>query len=515
MFPSDKITTAKPYIVFVSLLSVFIIGIVDYLTGVELNIAIFYLLPISVVTWFAGRREGIFLSSLAAIVWLSTDVFLVESHYSYTAIPFWNAIMRGGVFIIVVFLLSRLKVALIHEKETSRIKSNMLSLVSHLNLAMTSTLDLHTVGKSVLETIELLFPGCASTIRLLNRETGDLQPLASCNLDEDAWTAELPKSPLAREVLEIMAPLIVRNVQTDSRTQNIEFFRRHGLVSYLGLPLTARGDLLGIISLYNKHEHDFTNEEVAFFTTLGGQAAIALQNARLFEEVRAGHVQLRDLSRRLLEVQEAEHRHIARELHDEIGQILTGLKLTLELSGRLSTQEASVKLAEAQALLDDLITRTRRLSLDLRPSMLDDLGLFPALRWHFERYSSVTQVNVTFNHSGLEGKRFAPQLETAAYRIVQEAMTNVARHSGVKQVMIDVCSDQDTLTIEIEDKGVGFDPGAAMRAGKASGLTGVRERTMLLGGRLKLESAPGTGTSLTVEFPLAESPQKDGAQWMK
>ena len=497
------------------LLSILIIGIVDYLTGVELNIAIFYLLPISLVTWFTGRREGIFLSSLAAMVWLSTDVFLVESHYSYSAIPFWNAIMRGGVFVIVVLLLSRLKVALIHEKESSRIKSTMLSLVGHLNRAMTSTLDLHTVGRSLLETIELLFPGCASTIRLLNRETGDLQPLASYNLNEEEWTAESPNLPLAREVLELMAPLTVRNVQADPRTQHIEFFRKHGLVSYLGFPLIARGDLLGIISLYNKQEHEFTKEEIAFFTTLGGQAAIALQNARLFEEVRAGHMQLRDLSRRLLEVQEAEHRHIARELHDEIGQILTGLKLTLELSGRLPAQEARSKLATAQALLDDLITRTRRLSLDLRPSMLDDLGLFPTLRWHFERYSSTTQVSVTFNHSGLQGKRFAPQLETAAYRIVQEAMTNVARHAGVKQVMIDVCSDEDTLTIEIEDKGRGFDPGAATREGKASGLTGIRERTMLLGGRLTIESAPGAGTSVTVEFSLGRAPEKNGAQWTR
>src|SRR5207249_11777853 len=98
------------------------------------------------------------------------------------------------------------------------------------------------------------------------------------------------------------------------------------LVSYLGLPLIARGDVLGIISLYSRYEHEFTKEDVAFFTTLGAQAAIALQNARLFEQVRAGHEQLRELSRRLLEVRELEHRHIARELHDEIGQILTGLK---------------------------------------------------------------------------------------------------------------------------------------------------------------------------------------------
>lgn len=498
----------------VGFLSVIIVGITDYVTGINVKLAVLYLLPISFVTWFAGRKQGLLISALSVIVSLTEEFFLVERYYSHPAVPFWNAATRGSVFVIVVLFLSRLKTALEYEKEFSRLKTDMLSLISHSNLAITSTLNLHTVGKNLLETIEAFFPGCAIRIRLFNRQTGELEPLASCNLNEEEGTAESINWPWPRGVLEIKAPLIVRNVQIDPRTQNIEFCRRNGLVSYLGLPLIARGDLLGIISLYTKQEREFTKEEVAFFTALGGQAAIALQNARLFEEVHASHAQLRALSHRLLEVQETDRRHLARELHDEIGQILTGLKITLEVSGRLPFQEASAKLAEAQALLNDLITRTRGLSLDLRPSMLDDLGLFPALRWHFERYTSNTQVNVTFNHSGLEGKRFAPQIETAAYRIVQEALTNVARYADVKQVTIDVCSDQDTLTIEIEDRGAGFNPGAATREGKVSGLTGMRERTMLLGGKIKIESAPGAGTSVTVEFPLSEPSEKIGEQWI-
>ncbi len=510
----QKIIQSKSQVVLTSLLSVLVIGIADYVTGIQITLALFYLLPISFITWFTGRREGLFISALAVMVWLTTDFLLVQRYYSHPAIPYWNAAMRGSIFIIVVFLLSRLKTALEYEKEFSRLKTDMLSLVSHSNLAITSTSNLHGVGRSLLETIEAFFPGCATTIRLFNRETAELEPLTSYNLNEQEWAAELPNLPVAQEVLEIKAPLIVRNVQTDPRTWNTEFCQKNGLVSYLGLPLSARGDLLGIISLYTKHEHEFTKEEIAFFTALGGQAAIALQNARLFQEVRASQAQLRALSRRLLEAQETDRHHIARELHDEIGQILTGLKITLQVSGRLPFQEASAKLVEAQALLNDLITRTRGLSLDLRPSILDDLGLFPTLCWHFERYTSNTQVNVTFNHSGLEGKRFAPQIETAAYRIVQETLTNVARYAGVKQVMVDVCSDQDTLTIEIKDKGVGFNPEAATGAGKVGGLTGMRERTMLLGGKIKIESAPGTGTSVTVEFPLGEPSEKGGEQWV-
>jgi signal transduction histidine kinase len=510
-----KILGSQRYVILVSLLAITIIGIADYSTGVQINIAIFYLLPISFITWFTGRREGICLSCLAATVWLVTDFFLVENHFSYAFIPFWNAIMRGGVFIIVVLLLSRLKIALMHEKETSQLKSNMLSLASHLNLAMTSTLNPHTVGKSLLETIELLFPGCATTIGLLNRETGDLEPLAACNLDGLDWTAPLLKSPLAQKVLETVAPVVVHNVQTDPRTQSIGFFLRNGLVSFFGLPLTAGGDALGILCLYTRDEHQFTNEEMAFFNTLAGQTGIALQNDRLFEEVRDGHAQLRDLSRQLLDVQESDRRHMARELHDEIGQILTGLQLTLEMASRLPLQEARIRLEKAQSLVHDLITRVRGLSLDLRPLMLDDLGLLPTLLWHIERYTSNTGVEVKFNHSGLEGKRFAPQLETSAYRIVQEALTNIARHTEVKQVMVNTACMPDTLILEIQDEGTGFDFETTIRTGKANGLTGMRERTMLLGGKLTIDSTPGAGTYIIAELPLGELRENVTEQWAR
>jgi PAS domain S-box-containing protein len=137
---------------------------------------------------------------------------------------------------------------------------------------------------------------------------------------------------------------------------------------------------------------------------------------------------MRVLSRRLIAVQEAERHRIALELHDEIGQILTGLKLKLEMSERLTQGAAHDSLAEAQMLVNDLMTRTRQLSLDLRPATLDHLGLLPALLMHMRQYTSQTQVRVDFRHSGLEGRRFAPELETAAFRIVQEALTNVERH---------------------------------------------------------------------------------------
>jgi signal transduction histidine kinase len=134
--------------------------------------------------------------------------------------------------------------------------------------------------------------------------------------------------------------------------------------------------------------------------------------------------------------------------------------------------------------------------------MLDDLGLVAALLWHFGRYTEQTKVRVLFQHAGLEQRRFPPDLETAAYRIVQEALTNVARHAGVGEVTVRLWTEEHALAVQVEDRGVGFDARAVPVAGR-TGLTGMRERVVLLEGQLSIESSPGGGVRLTAELPLA------------
>ena len=219
---------------------------------------------------------------------------------------------------------------------------------------------------------------------------------------------------------------------------------------------------------------------------------------------------LKSLSRRLMEVQETERRNIALELHDEIGQVLTGLKLSLEIGARRPAEEVRRSLEEARLLVNELMARVRKLSLDLRPAMLDDLGLLPALLWHFEHYTAQTEVRVIFKHSGLERRRFGPEVETAAYRIVQEALTNIARHAQVSEATVRLSTHQQTLLIEVQDHGRGFDMESVLGASESSGLAGMRERAVLLGGRLTIESQQGAGTHLTAELGLANSPATTG-----
>ena len=218
-------------------------------------------------------------------------------------------------------------------------------------------------------------------------------------------------------------------------------------------------------------------------------------------------LRLQALSRRLLEVQEEERGRLARELHDEIGQTLTGLDLALGRGDRLGADGLRRAVAEARDGIRELTGQVRDLSLRLRPSMLDDLGLLPALLWHFERYTARTGVYVVFHHTGL-ARRFSREGETAAYRIVQEALTNVARHAGVGEASVRIALDRDALRLQIEDRGAGFDAAAPRSDG--CGLSGMRQRVALLGGRLDVASASGSGTRLTAEWPEGGEGTCDG-----
>jgi PAS domain S-box-containing protein len=213
---------------------------------------------------------------------------------------------------------------------------------------------------------------------------------------------------------------------------------------------------------------------------------------------------LQTLSRRLLEVQEEERRHLARELHDEVGQILTGLRLILKPTGHLTPDTAKAGFEQARTLVDGLLETVRHLSFDLRPAALDQLGLLPGLLALFDRYTRQSGVLVTFKHQGVD-RRFAPDAETTAYRIAQEALTNVARHAGVAGVCVRVWAGADTLNIQVEDRGRGFDREAVLATPRSCGLPGMQERVTLLGGHLTIESRPGAGTQITAELPLPKA----------
>jgi PAS domain S-box-containing protein len=256
------------------------------------------------------------------------------------------------------------------------------------------------------------------------------------------------------------------------------------------------------IEMYHKSGGTIWAEATtAFLRDKDGRPIGTFGVTRNITERKRYEAKLRSLSSRLVELQEAERRHIARELHDQIGQSLTGLRLLLEMIPDQPTQNVRASIDEAQGLINDLMNRVKDLSLELRPSMLDDLGLMPTLLRHFERYKAQTHVSVNFKQRGIE-RRFAPDLETAVFRIVQEGLTNVARHASVSTADVRIVVSRSKLKVQIEDRGSGFDAQILSARGAADGIAGMQERASLLGGRLAVNSIPGVGTQLMAEFPL-------------
>src|SRR2546422_563766 len=260
-------------------------------------------------------------------------------------------------------------------------------------------------------------------------------------------------------------------------------------VEVVGIPITLAGRQGGQIIV-----RDITERRQA-------EQAVRERQA----EVRRSRERLEALSQRLLKVQENERRLIARELHDQIGQALTAVKLNLE-SLRSGRRAKAFPLDESVAIVEQLMEAGRSTSPELRPSALDDLGLAAALRWYADRQGRRAGFSVRVR-TQLPAERLASDLETACFRVAQEAITNVARHAGAKRVEVDARAEDGTLDLTVRDDGRGFDV-AAVRGGTTAegsiGLDGMEERVHLLGGDFRIDSQPGTGTTVWARFPLTE-----------
>lgn len=259
----------------------------------------------------------------------------------------------------------------------------------------------------------------------------------------------------------------------------------------------ARGDFSVRTGL--PHSHD----ELGQLTVAFDQMAQALEQ-REVERQRASH-KLQVLSHRLVEVQETERRHIARELHDEIGQSLTAAELNLQAALQApGTAALERRLEDSIQAVERVLEQVHDLSLNLRPSMLDDLGLEPALRWYTHRQAALTGMQAEFQAEQL-GERLDSMIETECFRVAQEALTNVVRHAQARSVWVHLSRANSHIHLSVRDDGVGFDV-AALRdeavRGASLGLLSMEERTALAGGGLEFKSAPGHGTEVHAWFPL-------------
>lgn len=277
-------------------------------------------------------------------------------------------------------------------------------------------------------------------------------------------------------------------------------FFRETVRSWLGVPIISRGDVIGLYAIDRIIPRAFTDDHIRQVETLVSQAAVAIQNAWLFEQVRSGHERLQALSRRLVEVQESERRYIAQELHDEAGQALTTLLVGLELlEGKTSNPEVISAIKSMNDTVASVLENLHRLAVHLRPASLDQVGLIAALNQHLDGVVDKYNLKVQFEAVGIN-ERIHPEVETALYRIVQEAVTNIIRHARATRVDVLLQARGSDLILLVEDDGVGFDPHEPVDRDRL-GLFGMRERVDALMGSLEIESSSSCGTTIRVQVP--------------
>jgi signal transduction histidine kinase len=282
----------------------------------------------------------------------------------------------------------------------------------------------------------------------------------------------------------------------------------HNLRSSVGFPLTVGQQVIGALTVARAESGPPPEDLLSFGRQLADSLAVTLQNARLFSQLEAARQQARSFSHRLVEALEDERRTIARELHDEAGQSLTTLNLGLGQLKRepAQPQEFEARIADLQQITSSVMEELHRIAVNLRPVALDRYGLVPAFEQYVEAFGRHSGLKVQLAVAGLGGEqRYAPEIETALYRVLQEALTNVARHAQATRAGVVVESRGATLTVIVEDNGRGFDLEQALNSGRL-GLLGMRERAEMLGGTLTIETSPGAGCSVYVSVPLSPVP---------
>jgi signal transduction histidine kinase len=413
-----------------------------------------------------------------------------------------------------------------------------LSAMVEMARILASTMDLGRLLQSSLERIVHSFEGARCSLISLRQLDGRLK-LAGVyrqpGAPDQSTDAELLAA--AAKAVESEAPV---GADWDGGISALGAESFTGGRSYrtLGVPLRAQERTLGGLALAALwQETPLRAEQLSLLNAFAQQIATSVENAQLYGMLRQREGDLEDLVRQLVNAQEGERQRIARELHDETGQKLTALAMGLaaveanlstlgdevhstgrapagkpaepvELSRAMQVQAgASSLVRNLRSVADQAIVELRKVMTNLRPSQLDDLGLVPTLRWYLREHAERhPDLRVTLE-AGRLSRRLPSNAETVLFRVVQEALSNVVRHAHATEVTVTLTQGQDSVRLEVQDDGIGFDAGAigapaAQARASGWGLVGMRERAALVGGQFAIQSQVGHGTRVVVELPL-------------
>ena len=371
---------------------------------------------------------------------------------------------------------------------------------------ISSSLDLEVVLQQTIELVLEATRGDACFLHLWDPERSVLTLRAASEGFEDVvGTVELrPGEGVAGWVAEHREVVVIpEGKMRDPRYKYIPELRGEEFTSLLSVPLVSRsGSLVGVFNVHARDRRDFSDRDVEFLRSTSSLVAASLENANLYHALEEKEQALEDVVRRTIDAQEDERRRLATEIHDGVTQQLISVWYRLQAARRHlpgGSGRVDAEFERAQTLVDSALDEARVAIHDLRPAMLDDLGLGPSIRALAPRsLAEGTEIELTVD----DDISLPSHQEVALYRIAQETLSNVRRHADASCVEIALSRDGDRVSMRIADDGRGFDHSPTNATATSFGLIGISERAALLGGRLRVESAPGMGTAIEVELPI-------------
>ena len=483
---------------------------------------ILFMAPIVWASFLFGWR-GAFATSLVALACMLPRALFISANQTDAIFETSAVFVIGNVVAISFASLrkereyrSQLEIA--HQElktHIQAIKENERNLASlnQISSTISQSLELEQVLNAAIDNVVDIMQVDVAWIFLLNEETRELELSAHRGFSEE-FARGIDRLKIGEGFSGMVAktgkPLFTEDASQDSRLVR-DVLIKYNVHSLLAVPLSAKGEVNGTLDIAMHSYRMFQEEEIEQLTAIGNQIGVAVENARLYQRQQEAVGQLGKMQENLrfylqqvTKAQEEERKRISHELHDETIQALVVLSRrldTLASDKKGLPEEHRHNLEEIWRQTNDVIREIRRLSQDLRPAALDQLGLVPALEWlasEATEYSGIrTDVSVLGNV-----RRFPGEVELVFFRITQEALRNVWRHSGASTAKIKVEFEEDKVRITVSDNGKGFKIPERMvdyaRDGKL-GLAGMQERAQLIGGTLKVSSREGEGTDVVME----------------
>ncbi len=461
---------------------------------------IIFILPIAGAAFAFGQAGGLVTLALAVFI-MVPRIFLVSD---YPADALLETAAVAAISYVVIWMIETQE----REKRLRQEAVEELGTVNAIAVTVSQSLDLEEIlDRALSKVLEVMRLEAKGGILLLNAESQKLHLRAHRGLSPEFVRREAEIAVgecLCGLVAEAGEVLISDGSSEDARHTRCRELEPH---SHIVVPLKSRGRVQGVMFLYLRGAYQPGAGDRRLFASIGSQIGVAIENARLYENMRF-------YVRQITRAQEDERKRIARELHDETAQALIDLSRRLDdlAASRESLPESTTeRLEELHDLIDGILRGVRRFSRDLRPSVLDHLGVLPALEGLMADVKE-DGIETKLKVDG-ERQRLSPEAELALFRIVQEALSNVRRHSQASQVVMVVEFGENRVRISVDDNGQGFElpdrTGDLAATGKL-GLIGMHERARLLGGTLLIKSEPGRGTAVIADVPVSPSSEERG-----